>query len=104
MQSCQPTQESREREVLLLLYGKTVASSCDGVESSDLSYPEDGMEDRRKLFIKAKLYISTWVLLVLSLILSFLTVVFSAVNVTGIFRCKLWGNEKYFHSNFLFNF
>lgn len=104
MESCQPTQESREREVLLLLYGKTVASSCDGVESSDLSYPEDGMEDRTKLFIKAKLYISTWVFLVLSLILSFLTVVFSAVNVTGIFRCKLWGNEKYFHSNFLFNF
>lgn len=81
MQSCQPTQESREREVLLLLYGKPVASSCDGVESSDASNPEEGMEDRRKLFINAGLYASTWVFLGIALALSFLSVVFSAVNV-----------------------
>lgn len=67
--------------MLLLLLGKPVASSCDGVESSDTSYPEDGMEDRRKLFINSTLYVSLLVFLGIAIFFSFMSLVFSAVNI-----------------------
>lgn len=82
-QSCQPTPETREREVMLLLYGKPVATSCDGVVSSVLGDPEEGLEERRKLFISAGLYASTLVFLAFALIFSCLAALLSAVNVVA---------------------
>ena len=81
LQSCQPTPEARQRELLLLLYGKAVATNCNGLDASNTDVPEEGMEDRRKLFINMGIYVSVIVFLALAILFSFASVVFALTNI-----------------------
>lgn len=67
--------------MLLLLYGKAVATNCNGLDASNVDYPEEGIEERRKLFIKAGIYIATLLFLCMALLFSFLSAIFAAVSV-----------------------
>lgn len=67
--------------MLLLLYGKPVATNCDGNESGEIGDPEEGLMERKKLFISAGLYVSTILFLTLALLFSFLSALFAAVSV-----------------------
>lgn len=82
--SCQPTAEDRQTEVLNLLNGDPVATNCDG-RISDTSSPTDeppGLRtERRRNFISAWLYTTNLVFLIVALLFSFLSALFSVINV-----------------------
>lgn len=65
----------------MLLYGKAVATNCDGQETSEIDNPEEGLLDRKKLFISGGLYVSTVLFLCLALLFGFLSAIFAAVSV-----------------------
>lgn len=85
-QSCQPTEASRDRELLLLLYGHFRPNNCNGTNPILLEYPLPGANIRKKSFINYTLYMAAVYLLGICIFLCLLAVLSTALSLALKFR------------------
>lgn len=88
LQSCQPTEESRNRELLHLLYGYFMPDNCNGTNPIPIEYPLPGFEVRRKMFINYNIYMATVCFLSFCLFFCLLAVLSPGLSLALKFKNK----------------
>lgn len=80
--SCQPTEEARKKDVLLLLNGKDGDVNCNGFLNNTTAKVsvKEGLEDRRKLFLSSSIYVAILLFLTFATTFAVLTCASAAIN------------------------